>query len=55
VASPQACDIAFVARGATPGSPGLGPDSPLPGVAVVQNGPPEVVARTPTGSVQPRP
>jgi intracellular sulfur oxidation DsrE/DsrF family protein len=55
VASLQAYDIAFVACGATLDSLGLGPDALLPGVAVVQNGLPEIVERTLMGWVHLRP
>jgi len=55
VESLQAYDIAFVACGATLDSLGLGPEALLPGVAVVQNGLPEIVERTLMGWVHLRP
>lgn len=55
VASLQAYDIVFVACGATLDSLGLGPETLLPGVAVVQNGLPEIVERVLMGWVHLRP
>ncbi|WP_170979494.1 DsrE family protein [Roseomonas sp. HF4] len=55
VASLRAYDIEFVACGATLDTLGLGPETVLDGVEVVQNGLPEIVERTLQGWVHLRP
>lgn len=55
VASLQAYDIEFIACGATLETLGVSPDQVLPGVAIVQNGLPEIVERQLMGWIHLRP
>ena len=55
IASLQVYDVEFVACGATLDALGIGPEAVLEGVAVVQNGLPEIVERVMEGWVHLRP